>query len=72
LLASEVRLVIHSIFDAESFLLLAIDDGIEELLESITSSVDPPLYDESGSVPRVHRSSTMGVAPPLIGYIIVE
>ncbi|WDM41844.1 hypothetical protein KV395_00545 [Microbacterium luteolum] len=42
LLAGEVRLVIHSIFDAESFLLLAIDDGIEELLESITSSVDPP------------------------------
>ncbi|WP_223622727.1 hypothetical protein [Microbacterium sp. EST19A] len=34
LLAGEVRMVIHSIFDTESFLLLVIDDEVNAVLES--------------------------------------
>lgn len=35
-LASEVRVIIHSIFDAESFLFLVIDDGYNSIFESLT------------------------------------
>ncbi|WEK61155.1 MAG: hypothetical protein P0Y60_17920 [Candidatus Microbacterium colombiense] len=36
LLARQVQVVIHSIYDAESFLLLAIDDKADSLLASLT------------------------------------
>lgn len=37
-LASEVRVIIHSIFDAESFLFLVVDDGYNSIFESLTGT----------------------------------
>ncbi|WP_292761994.1 hypothetical protein [Microbacterium sp. UBA3486] len=38
-LVSEVRVIIHSIFDAESFLFVVIDDGYNSIFESLTGPV---------------------------------
>lgn len=38
-LANGVRLVIHSIFDAESFLILVFDDRLKDFLDSFTETV---------------------------------
>ena len=40
LLVSEARVVIHSIYDAESFLILVIDHELKELLETHTHAAD--------------------------------
>ncbi|WP_435749017.1 hypothetical protein [Microbacterium sp. PMB16] len=39
LIASEVRVIIHSIYDAESFLILVFDDRLNAFLKSLTRPV---------------------------------